>query len=118
MRTLNCLRCGREMNYARREKIQLGEQGVLSSHWAHLMAGALEVDIYYCAGCGKLEFYAPAQPRNGKQEDSSVSEEDFPESDGAEYSYSQPPQEKCPRCGKFHDFDFPKCPHCNFDYYA
>lgn len=26
------------------------------------------------------------------------------------------PQRKCPRCGKEHDFDFPKCPYCSFDY--
>lgn len=26
------------------------------------------------------------------------------------------PQRKCPRCGKNHDFDYPQCPHCNYDY--
>lgn len=26
------------------------------------------------------------------------------------------PQRKCPRCGKDHDFDYPKCPHCDYDY--
>ena len=26
------------------------------------------------------------------------------------------PQKKCPRCGKEHDFDYPKCPYCEFDY--
>ena len=26
------------------------------------------------------------------------------------------PQRQCPRCGKQHDFDYPKCPHCEFDY--
>jgi len=26
------------------------------------------------------------------------------------------PQKKCPRCGKEHDFDYPKCPYCKFDY--
>lgn len=28
------------------------------------------------------------------------------------------PQRKCPRCGKNHDFDYPKCPHCSYDYTA
>ena len=28
------------------------------------------------------------------------------------------PQRQCPRCGKKHDFDYPKCPHCDFDYLA
>ena len=26
------------------------------------------------------------------------------------------PQRKCPLCGKEHDFDYPKCPHCDYDY--
>ena len=28
------------------------------------------------------------------------------------------PQKICPDCGKSHDFDFPKCPHCDHDYQA
>jgi len=26
------------------------------------------------------------------------------------------PQKTCPGCGKCHDFDYPKCPHCGYDY--
>lgn len=26
------------------------------------------------------------------------------------------PQRKCPKCGKEHDFDYPQCPHCGYDY--
>lgn len=26
------------------------------------------------------------------------------------------PQKECPGCGKHHDFDYPKCPHCGHDY--
>ena len=26
------------------------------------------------------------------------------------------PQKTCPKCSKSHDFDFPKCPHCGYDY--
>lgn len=26
------------------------------------------------------------------------------------------PQRKCPLCGNEHDFDYPKCPHCGYDY--
>ncbi|MEE0809105.1 MAG: hypothetical protein U0L84_07110 [Acutalibacteraceae bacterium] len=25
-------------------------------------------------------------------------------------------QRKCPKCNKSHDIDYPKCPHCNFNY--
>lgn len=26
------------------------------------------------------------------------------------------PQRNCPKCHKDHDFDFPQCPHCGYDY--
>jgi transcriptional regulator with XRE-family HTH domain len=26
------------------------------------------------------------------------------------------PQKKCPCCGKEHDFGYPMCPHCDYDY--
>lgn len=26
------------------------------------------------------------------------------------------PQRTCPKCGKEHDFDYPKCPYCFYDY--
>lgn len=26
------------------------------------------------------------------------------------------PQRKCPKCGMEHDFDYPKCPYCFYDY--
>lgn len=73
-------------------KIQLGEQGVLSNHWAHLMAGALEVDIYCCPKCGKLELFAPNEEF--------CQENDF---EG---------QKKCPECGLCVDAEYTKCPCC------
>lgn len=74
-----------------RRKIQLGEQGVLSNHWAHLMAGALEVDIYCCPKCGKLELFSPGG--------------------GEEHAGSQT---ECPGCGLSLDPDCPKCPCCGY----
>lgn len=26
------------------------------------------------------------------------------------------PQKTCPKCGKQHDFDYPRCPYCQYDY--
>ena len=26
------------------------------------------------------------------------------------------PQKQCPNCGKMHDFDYPKCPFCKYEY--
>lgn len=28
------------------------------------------------------------------------------------------PQKQCPACGKSHDFDYPRCPYCGYDYSA
>ena len=55
--SLPCTRCGSEMQLIKREKLQLGQTGWLLGDWPNLIAGALEVDIYCCSKCGKLEFY-------------------------------------------------------------
>lgn len=55
-----------------------------------------EVDIYCCPDCRKVEFFL-------------AEEEEIDE---------ELPQKQCPKCGKMHDFDYPKCPFCKYDYYA
>lgn len=96
MKTLQCLRCGAEMRFFAKEKLQLGKTGWVLGDLPNLLAGALAVDIFLCNKCGKLEFYIAD---NGEQE-------------GAL------PQRTCPACGAVHDFDFPKCPKCKHDYYG
>ena len=100
MKLLNCLRCGGTMDYLGREKLQLGEAGLLFGDLPHLLAGALELDIYACPDCGKLEFYRPKLTKG--------------ELNG--YSHSDLPQKTCPKCGETHDFDYPKCPYCHYPY--
>ena len=90
---MNCLRCNNKMHYVRREKLQLGETGWFLGDLPNLIAGAMEVDIYTCTGCGKIEFFLA----EGGNDDGT-------------------PQKKCPNCGKTHDFDYPKCPFCKYDY--
>ena len=90
---MNCLRCNNKMHYVRREKLQLGETGWFLGDLPNLIAGAMEVEIYICTGCGKIEFFLA--DRGGE--------------DGT-------PQKKCPNCGKTHDFDYPKCPFCKYNY--
>lgn len=87
-----CLRCGHEMKHIKTEKLQLGQAGWILGDLPNLLAGAMEVDIYTCQNCGKLEFYL------------------------AEEAEEELPQRKCPNCGKKHDFDYPKCPFCKYDY--
>ena len=94
---LSCLRCGQEMNFIKTEKLQLGQTGWLLRDLPNLLAGAMEVDIYACPGCGKVEFFL---------------------ADGGASGGDALPQKQCPRCGKLHDFDYPKCPFCKYDYNA
>ena len=88
-----CLRCGQEMNHIRTEKLQFGQTGWFLGDLPNLLAGAMEVDIFSCPSCRKLEFYLP----DSEAEDLL-------------------PQKQCPNCGKRHDFDYPKCPFCKHPY--
>ena len=90
---MECLRCGNEMRYIKREKLQLGEMSWILGEASNLLSGALEVDIYVCKSCGKIEFYVPQSIENNL------------------------PQKQCPNCGKTHDFDYPKCPFCKYEYF-
>ena len=93
MKKMDCLRCGTEMQYVKRVKMQLGEAGWILGDLPHLIHGALEADVYCCPDCGKLEFFH-AEHEEGM------------------------PQKRCPSCGKMHDVDWPKCPFCKYDYYG
>lgn len=84
------------MNYIMTEKIQLGQTEWLMGDLPNLFAGAMELDIYSCPHCGKIEFFQ-SKPQN---------------------SENTIAQKKCPVCGKTHDIDYPKCPFCKFDYTA
>ncbi len=97
MRELQCLRCGKDMQFGMREQFQLGRTSILLGDIPNIRAGALELDVYYCPDCGKVELFTPEEL--------------------GRYSDPTLPQKKCPNCGSEHDFDFPKCPECGFDYY-
>ncbi len=81
------------MEYGGTRKIQLGETGWILGDLPNLLAGAIEVDIYSCTKCGKIEFF-----RVREQEKSMIA------------------QTKCPECGKEHDCDYVKCPFCGYEY--
>lgn len=85
-----CLRCGGEMVNIGQERLQLGKYGLFLGDLDNLLSGALDVDIYCCRDCKKLEFYAikPPEAENGIA------------------------QAVCPECGQLHDMDDAKCPHC------
>lgn len=87
------------MKFVSRDRIQLGKMGLLLGDLPHLVSGALLVNIYVCKKCKKMEFF-----------DAGTDFEDVAE--------EELPQKTCPRCGERHDFDYPKCPVCSYDYYG
>lgn len=92
---LSCLRCGRPMEFCRREYLQLGKTGLFTGDWGNLLAGALDVAILQCPGCGKLEFF---------KGDAFEEQDEGPAGDLAQVT--------CPNCGVRYDCDYPKCPAC------
>ena len=92
-----CIRCGGTMSHVGTEKLQLGQAGLFMGLWNNILAGSMEVEIYACADCSKLEFYANTENSTANDTDDL-------------------PQAKCPRCGKMYDFDYPKCPFCDYTY--
>ena len=99
MRDLKCLRCGQSMDFAGCEKIQLGQTGWILGDLSNLLAGALEVNIFRCSGCGKLEFYAAEDMESYER-----------------YRDATLPAKQCPACDKTIDFDYPQCPYCGHQF--
>ena len=85
------------MHFLKREHMQLGRTGWVLGDLPNLIAGALDVEIWCCPACGKLDFY-----RGGTTEDHIDSAE-------AEDSMAQT---ICTSCGREHDLDDPNCPFC------
>ena len=56
-RELKCLRCGAKMENIGNEEIQLGHESFLLGSLSNLLSGSINVDIYKCPECDKLEFF-------------------------------------------------------------
>ena len=125
MRKTKCLRCDARMKFGMQQKFQMGQTSFLLGDWPNLMAGALELEVWFCPKCGKVEFFVPGSTQNlpVKQPEPAQTEEfDYVGSmvnEGIDaLSKDGMPQKKCPTCGREHDFDYPRCPYCKHDYYA
>ena len=125
MRKTKCLRCDARMKFGMQQKFQLGQTSFLLGDWPNLIAGALELEVWFCPKCGKVEFFVPGSTQNlpVKQPEPAQNEEfDYVGSmvnEGIDaVSKDGMPQKKCPTCGREHDFDYPRCPYCKHDYYA
>ena len=91
-------------------RLQLGQKGFFLVT-GNAFAPYMEVAVYECARCGKIEFYnndTNLEPAEDAPEECEADE--LPR--GADGT----PQKACPRCGKAHDFDDPKCPLCGYRY--
>ncbi len=87
----HCCSCGEALHFLKREYLQLGQAGWLLGSLPNLAAGGLDVEIWCCPACGKLEFYR---------------------GDGEEEQEDRMAQTICPACGRSHDLDDPRCPFC------
>ena len=90
-----CSNCGNWLRFVKREYVQLGKTGWVYGDIPNLLAGALDVEIWCCGECGKLEFY--------RAKDSGYD---------ADFETDHIAQTTCPACGTNHDLDDPKCPFC------
>ncbi len=88
-----CGNCGKEMEFLGEEQIQLGQVGVVLGHLSNLLSGSLDVELWECYNCGKIDFYRQGSTERGHGED-------------------RMPQVICCKCGRKHDLDDPKCPGC------
>ena len=84
---LNCLRCGTGMRFLGRDKLQR-RPDLLLSDLTFALAGGMEIDIYSCPKCRKIELFQPEATSDGLA------------------------QKQCPVCGAVIDFDYGRCPHC------
>lgn len=108
-----CLRCGATMEFYLRDTLQLGHEGELGGR---IFARSLDVEVYACPKCGKMEFFRPGFFREDAPEENEADELP-PEAESAIVGVSREgiPQVRCPACGRKHDFDYPKCPWCDFE---
>ncbi len=86
MRKLKCLRCGRSMSRIKREHLFMGQIGLQWGGMHYQPSRGLDVDVYCCPDCGKLEFY-----RGEKDQDKRVA------------GQSDLDSCKCPFCGEEND---------------
>ena len=94
--SINCLRCRTPMDFLGEQQIQLGKTGWILGDLSNLLAGSLDVQIYKCRRCGKLDFFSSQESAMQYKEESS--------------------RRICPECGAEHDAECTCCPICGHVY--
>ena len=90
MSSRKCVNCGKNMVFLGDEQIQLGQVGFMLGHLSNLLSGSLDVEIWECPACGKLDFYRQ----------------------GSSKPKEHVGQVICCKCGTRHDLNAPECPGC------
>ena len=57
IRKINCPYCGIQLEYKGAQRIQLGRWRLLLEHWDNWLSGSLNVQLYECPKCGKIEMF-------------------------------------------------------------
>ena len=91
-KTITCLRCDRPMNLIKQEHLFLGKVGLQFGDLHYTPSRGLDVDVWCCPECGKLELFRTQGPEEA--EEGSIA------------------QAGCAICGSRYDLDSPKCPVC------
>ena len=102
------------MRFLMREKFQKGESGAWVGNLNFNFRGGFEMDVYSCKQCGRLEFFLPYDGDETEPDTEACSLRE--DSEIVYVSADGMPQVRCPACGRTHDFDYPKCPHCDHSY--
>lgn len=64
---MKCLRCETEMQDMGSQELQMGHQSALFGGLTQLLSGSLEVRIFRCPACGKLEFFEDQEEQSFSQ---------------------------------------------------
>ena len=91
-KNIRCLRCDRPMNLIKQEHLFLGKVGVQFGDLHYTPSRGLDVEVWCCPVCGKLELFR--RQKQAQEDEEGIA------------------QTACPACGIRYDLDSPKCPVC------
>ena len=84
-RSLTCLRCGTEMVRLGMREFQLGRETKFVD--SHRWEGSMELEVFGCPSCGKVEFFSEQVPTWGAEYECPVCRAKYPRD-----------AERCPKC--------------------
>ena len=68
---MDCLRCASPMRYKGEDQLLLGKAGFFTGSLSNLLSGALDIAIFECPNCGKIEFFNPETAKRSEATDNS-----------------------------------------------